>query len=80
MPNMFKFILKPKHLIEFIMLLQYLFDIVFVLDLQLRVSITTKVLSSNPVHGEVCDDDKIMIKLDIFFQFVTEVLDEFRYY
>jgi hypothetical protein len=52
----------------------------FVLDLQLPVSITTKVLSSNPVHGEVCDDDKIMIKLDIFFQFVTEVLDEFRYY
>jgi hypothetical protein len=37
-------------------------DIVFVLDLQLPVSITTKVLSSNPVHGEVCDDDKIMIK------------------
>ena len=71
---MFKFILRPKHLIQFIMLLQ------FVLDLQLPVSITTKVLSSNPVHGEVCDDDKIMIKLDIFFQFVTEVLDEFRYY
>jgi hypothetical protein len=77
---MFRFILRPKHLIQFIMLLQYLFDIMFVLDLQLPVSITTKVLSSNPVHGEVCDDDKIMIKLDIFFQFVTEVLDEFRYY
>ena len=59
------------------MLLQYLFDIVFVLDLQLPVSITTNILSSNPVH---CDDDKIMIKLDIFFLFVTEVLDEFRYY
>ena len=42
------------------MLLQHLFDIVFVLDLQLPVSITTKDLSSNPVHGEVCDDDKIM--------------------
>ena len=48
------------------MLLQHVFDIVFVLDLQLTVSITTKVLSSNLVHGEVCDDDKIMIKLDIF--------------
>jgi hypothetical protein len=62
------------------MLLQYLFDIVFVLDLQLPVPITTKVMSSNPVHDEMCDDDKIMIKLDIFLQFVTEVLDEFRYY
>jgi hypothetical protein len=77
---MFKFILRPKHLIQFIMLLQYLFDIVFVLDLQLPVPITTKVMSSNPVHDEMCDDDKIMIKLDIFLQFVTEVLDEFRYY
>jgi hypothetical protein len=55
---MFKFILRPKHLIQFIMLLQHLFDIV--LDLQLPVSITTKDLSSNPIHGEVCDDDKIM--------------------
>jgi hypothetical protein len=45
MPNMFKFILRPKHLIQFIMLLQHLFDIV--LDLQLPVSITTKDLSSN---------------------------------
>ena len=63
---MLKFILRPKHLIQFIMLLQHVFDIVFVLDLQLTVSITTKVLSSNLVHGEVCDDDKIMIKLDIF--------------
>jgi hypothetical protein len=62
------------------MLLQYLFDIVFVLDLQLPVPITTKVMSSKPVHDEMCDDDKIMIKLDIFLQFVTEVLDEFRYY
>ena len=48
------------------MLLQYLFDIVFVLDLQLRVSITTKVLSSNPVHGEVCDDDKIKDQIGHF--------------
>jgi hypothetical protein len=35
------------------MLLQYLFDIVFVLDLQLPMSITTKVVRLNPVHGEV---------------------------
>jgi hypothetical protein len=39
---------NPKHLIQFIVLLQYLLDIVLVLDLQLPMSITTKVVRSNP--------------------------------
>ena len=44
------------------MLLQYLFDIVFVLDLQLPMSITTKVVCSNPVHGEVYWIQQYVIK------------------
>jgi len=44
------------------MLLQYLFDIVFVLDLRLPMSITTKVVRSNPVHGEVYSMQHYVIK------------------
>jgi hypothetical protein len=44
------------------MLLQYLFDIVFVLDLQLPMSITTKVVRSNPVHGDVYSMQHYVIK------------------
>ena len=49
---------------QFIMLLQYLFDIAFVLDLQLPIymSITTKVVRSNPVHGEVYSIQHYVIK------------------
>ena len=46
------------------MLLQYLLDIVFVLDLQLPIymSITTKVVRSKPVHGEVYSIQHYVIK------------------
>ena len=46
------------------MLLQYLFDIAIVLDLQLPIymSITTKVVRSNPVHGEVYSIQQYVIK------------------
>jgi hypothetical protein len=47
---------------QFIMLLQYLLDIVFVLELQLPMSTTTKVVRSNPVHGEVYSIQHYVIK------------------
>ena len=56
------------------MLLQYLFDIVFVLDLQLPIymSITTKVVRSIPVHGEVYSIQHYVIK------FVSDNFDQIQ--